>query len=159
MSKLISLQESGLNRAFSPRRRALLQAGGALSAAAWVAPLRADLWRERYPFTLGVACGYPQPHSLVLWTRLAPEPLAPDGGLPPENIPVRWELARDPGFRHIAASGMTYAEPAWAHSVHVEPEGLEPEQSYWYRFHASRKVSQPVLRVPVSLLVSDCLKA
>lgn len=129
-------EQSALDRAFSPRRRALLQACGALGSAAFVAPPRADPWCERYPFTLGVASGYPQPRSMVLWTRLAPEPLAPDGGLPAENIPVRWELAHDAGFRQIAASGAVHAEPAWAHSVHVEPEGLEPEQTYWYRFHA-----------------------
>ena len=28
-----------------------------------------------YPFTLGVASGAPEPTSVVLWTRLAPEPL------------------------------------------------------------------------------------
>ncbi|WPL16461.1 Alkaline phosphatase D precursor [Thiorhodovibrio winogradskyi] len=96
---------------------------------------------------------------MVLWTRLAPEPLAPDGGLPAEIIQVAWELARDPGFRQIAASGTVYAEPAWAHSVHVEPEGLEPEQTYWYRFHAlgatspvGRTRTAPAQYAPVSRL-------
>ncbi|MDI3411947.1 PhoD-like phosphatase N-terminal domain-containing protein [Bacillus sonorensis] len=28
-----------------------------------------------YPFTLGVSSGEPLPDSVVLWTRLAPEPL------------------------------------------------------------------------------------
>lgn len=35
-------------------------------------------------FSLGVASGAPRPDGLVLWTRLAPEPLAEDGhgGMP-----------------------------------------------------------------------------
>ena len=32
-----------------------------------------------YPFTLGVASGDPQADGVVLWTRLAPKPLAEDG--------------------------------------------------------------------------------
>ena len=32
-----------------------------------------------YPFTLGVASGDPLSDSVVLWTRLAPNPLAEDG--------------------------------------------------------------------------------
>jgi hypothetical protein len=37
-----------------------------------------------YPFTLGVASGDPLPDGVVLWTRLAPGPLAEDGpgGMP-----------------------------------------------------------------------------
>ena len=126
---------------FSLQRRSLLRAIGLVGASALVGPVRADLWRERNPFTLGVASGYPQPDSMVLWTRLAPEPLAPDGGLPAENIPVRWELARDVGFRDLAAAGTVYAQPQWAHSVHVEPYGLEPERDYWYRFHVNGATS------------------
>src|SRR3954468_18663977 len=44
------------------------------------------------PFALGVASGDPAPTGVVLWTRLAPEPLAPAGGMRPENVIVRWEL-------------------------------------------------------------------
>jgi alkaline phosphatase D len=91
---------------------------------------------ERDPFTLGVASGYPTASSVVLWTRLAPWPLAPDGGMPPVTVPVRWELARDAGFRSVIDSGVAYAEAAWGHSVHVEPQGLESGRPYWYRFTA-----------------------
>jgi alkaline phosphatase D len=34
---------------------------------------------EGYPFTLGVASGEPTHDGIVLWTRLAPTPLALDG--------------------------------------------------------------------------------
>ncbi|WP_336886060.1 PhoD-like phosphatase N-terminal domain-containing protein [Streptomyces mexicanus] len=42
---------------------------GAASARSATTALRAD------PFTLGVASGDPLPDSVVLWTRLAPDPL------------------------------------------------------------------------------------
>ena len=86
------------------------------------------------PFALGVASGYPHPGGMVLWTRLA-------GALDPVAIPVRWEVAADEAMRTIVASGTVTADPAWAHSVHVEPKGLEPERWYWYRFMAGDAVS------------------
>jgi len=47
---------------------------------------------------------------------------------------VRWEIADDEAFKSIVRSGTTAAEPAWAHCVHVEVNGLAPERWYWYRF-------------------------
>ena len=120
-------------------------------------PLRALARAElrQNPFTLGVASGYPLPNGVALWTRLAPEPLAPDGGMPPEAFPVRWEVAEDDRFQKIAASGDAWAEPVFAHSVHAEPTGLEPGRDYWYRFHAAgatspvgRTRTAPAMRAP-----------
>lgn len=99
----------------------------------------------RYPFTLGVASGYPTTESVVLWTRLAPEPLAPAGGMDPVAVPVVWELALDEHFRRGLRSGVAYAEPALGHSVHVEPPALQPGTAYWYRFRVG-DVSSPVGR-------------
>jgi len=87
-----------------------------------------------YPFGLGVASGYPRPDGMVLWTRLT----GTDG---PAPIPVRWELAADDAMRGIVASGSAEAHPHWAHSVHVEPQGLQPDRWYWYRFTAGDAVS------------------
>ncbi|UCH54480.1 MAG: alkaline phosphatase D family protein [Pseudomonadota bacterium] len=92
------------------------------------------------PFTLGVASGSPLPDGVVLWTRLAPDPLA-DGGLDPIAIPVRWEVAMDESFRKIARRGNAVAEPAFGHSVHVEVDGLEPDRWYFYRFLVGDAVS------------------
>jgi len=86
------------------------------------------------PFTLGVASGYPQPAGFTLWTRLAPFPEAPGGGMAPEVVPIAWEVAEDEAFRTLAASGTTYATPEWAHSAHVEVTGLQGNRQYWYRF-------------------------
>jgi alkaline phosphatase D len=122
-------------------RREVLRALGALAIVGatprtWAAPRSGE-----YPFSLGVASGYPRPDGAVLWTRLAPRPLEPGGGMVPLAVPVRWEVARDEGFQSIAASGTAYADPEWAHSVHVEPAGLEPDRMYWYRFHAGEATS------------------
>jgi len=80
-------------------------------------------------FALGVASGHPKPDRLVLWTRLSGADL-------PDKVDVRWELAHDEAFTRIAASGTEVAEAAWAHSVHAEPQGLQPARWYWYRFTA-----------------------
>jgi len=88
-----------------------------------------------YPFTLGVASGSPLPASVVLWTRLAPEPLE-GGGAGAEPVSVRWEVAHDERFTQVVQSGLVAALPANAHSVHVEVQGLEPARWYFYRFVA-----------------------
>ena len=90
-----------------------------------------------YVFPLGVASGDPTPDGFVLWTRLAVDPVAPDGlGGMGGAVPVQWDIAADEGFRSIVASGRVAAEPSAAHSVHVEVEGLIPGRPYWYRFTA-----------------------
>jgi len=90
------------------------------------------------PFALGVASGSPGPDSVVLWTRLAPEPLATDpnrpGGMPPEPVAVRWEVGLDDRLSQIVRNGEAAAMPDYAHAVHVEYAGLEPGRDYWYRF-------------------------
>jgi alkaline phosphatase D len=93
-----------------------------------------------YPFTLGVASGSPLPDGMVLWTRLAPEPLA-GGGVGPEAVVVNWEVAEDESFAQVVRRGRVNAIPAQAHSVHVEVTGLGPERWYFYRFLAGDEVS------------------
>ena len=90
----------------------------------------------RDPFSLGVASGDPTSTGVVLWTRLAPEPLQPDGGMPPEAVEVGWEIADDEAMRRVVRRGVAPATPQLGHSVHAEAEGLEPDRWYWYRFRA-----------------------
>jgi alkaline phosphatase D len=97
------------------------------------------------PFTLGVASGDPWPDGVVLWTRLAPHPMESDGGMPPVAVPVQWQVAEDPTFTRIVRQGVARAEPADAHSVHVEVSGLRPGRAYHYRFLAGGE-SSPVGR-------------
>jgi len=92
------------------------------------------------PFTLGVASGEPLPDGVIIWTRLAPDPLSraagPAGGMPDRNVTVRWQVAEDERFTRVAAEGTAVASPAWAHSVHVRVAGLRPGTEYFYRFRA-----------------------
>ena len=53
------------------------------------------------PFQLGVASGDPTPTGGVLWTRLAPRPFEPDGGMDGLRTTVDWEVADDEAFRPI----------------------------------------------------------
>jgi alkaline phosphatase D len=91
-------------------------------------------------FTLGVASGDPIPDGVVLWTRLAPTPLA-GGGMPDRTVAVRWEVADDDRFRRIHRSGNAVARPELAHSVHVDVRGLVPDREYFYRFRVGGEVS------------------
>ncbi|WP_427156963.1 alkaline phosphatase D family protein [Aliinostoc sp. HNIBRCY26] len=93
-----------------------------------------------YPFKLGVASGEPYDTSVVIWTRLAPEPLN-GGGMPNVNVPIRWEVATDPSMRRIVSRGTVLATPELAHSVRVVVEGLLPHTWYWYRFHVNSEAS------------------
>lgn len=99
--------------------------------------LKAQGFLRDYPFQLGVAAGDPASDGFVIWTRLAPEPLALHGGMPRVNVPVDWEVASDGAFRNIVAKGTELARPELAHSVHVELSGLQPNRPYYYRFIAA----------------------
>jgi alkaline phosphatase D len=115
------------------RRRFVEVSAGGLVLAAHELPLNAAPRFASTPFTLGVASGEPESDSVVLWTRLAPAPLD-GGGMPPERIPVRWEVASDERLQTVVRSGVTMASPDAAHTVHVEVDGLRPSAPYWYRF-------------------------
>ena len=97
-------------------RRAVLAGGLALCGA----PLRSfaaggrPLTFRASPFALGVASGDPTPDGVVLWTRLAPDPLN-GGGMPPENVDVEWRIARDDRMKDVVRRGTATALPAWAH--------------------------------------------
>jgi alkaline phosphatase D len=118
-------------------RRAILGAGIGLAGAAALRPFTgraADLRFANDPFTLGIASGYPEPQAVMLWTRLAPEPLVRGGGMPAAAVDVAWEIATDERMADVVRRGSARAIPDTAHSVHVEARGLEPARDYWYRF-------------------------
>ncbi|MDH4126657.1 MAG: alkaline phosphatase D family protein [Gammaproteobacteria bacterium] len=98
---------------------------------------------RRYPFTLGVASGDPTASSVVLWTRLAPEPLN-DGTLVDE-LGVDWVIASDAALTQVVQTGQVMAQPGNAHCVHVEPTKLRPNTVYYYQFEASG-ASSPIGR-------------
>ena len=129
------------------RRRFLAVAGGALGVLTFgqlseaLAAQAAEL--DPAPFTLGVASGDPDHESVVLWTRLVPDPLnAETGGMPAEPVEVLWEVARDESFSKVIQHGSVTALPESAHTVHVVVEDLAPDRWYWYRFRSGDVVSR-----------------
>ena len=126
------------------RRHLIHLATGAGAAAAL--PLAACTTSPRgepadTPFTLGVASGDPWPDGVVLWTRLAPDPLN-GGGMEMKPVPVTWEVSADPGMKTMVRKGDAVARPELGHSVHVEVDGLAPDREYWYRFSSGNAASQ-----------------
>ncbi|MEY4429949.1 MAG: hypothetical protein RLZZ182_2638 [Pseudomonadota bacterium] len=110
---------------------------------------RDQRWAEwRAPaevFSLGVASGDPGPGSVVLWTRLAPQPLQADGGMPDHPVPVNWFVSRDERGLEVVQSGQVVTDAIRAHSVHVEVQGLAGASTYFYGFEAGG-VRSPVGR-------------
>ena len=88
-----------------------------------VAPLTSD------PFLLGVASGDPTDTSVILWTRLAPD----DAKLE-RDVDVTWIVADDPRLDGVVATGVVSASAEFAHSVHVDVTGLQPDTWYHYGF-------------------------
>ena len=126
-------------------RRLFLAAGAALAGLPRLAATATAADRQvkfsADPFTLGVASGDPDASSVILWTRLAPKPLDPDGGLKPGAVPATWEVADDEAMTKVVASGTATATPQLGHSVHAEAKGLRPDRWYFYRFRAGDAVS------------------
>ena len=117
------------------------------------------------PFQLGIASGDPTPAGGVLWTRLAPRPLEPDGGMDGQRVVVTWEVADEDRFGQIVRQGRATAAPELGFAVHADVDGLEPDRWYHYRFRAGDAVS-PVGRfrtspaagseTPLRLAVASC---
>ena len=76
------------------------------------------------PFQLGVASGDPTATGGVLWTRLAPRPLEPDGGMDGQRVVVTWEVADDERFTKIVQAGPRHGRAGARYSVHVNVDGL-----------------------------------
>ncbi len=89
-------------------------------------------------FEHGVASGDPLATSVILWTHVTyGGPTTPE----PESIEVRWEVARDATFGDIVANDTTSTDASRDWTVKVEPTGLEPGSTYYYRFSALGDVS------------------
>lgn len=84
------------------------------------------------PFALGVASGEPGVDRVSIWTRLIDDPLGP--GRADGPIEVAWTIAADPELAEPVASGSVTTDPARAHAVQVDVEGLEAGRTWWYRF-------------------------
>jgi alkaline phosphatase D len=128
------------------RRRLLIAGAAAASAFATGQLLAAQTARAddtTLPdglFSLGIASGDPLATAVVIWTRLAPDPLN-GGGMPDRPVAVDWQVAEDERFRWIVREGTAAAVPGLGHSVHVDVAGLTSGREYWYRFRAGGQLS------------------
>ena len=126
------------------RRKFFRITGSLAAAAAWSSvsgqPVQRNPRLSGYPFKLGVASGEPSPDGMVLWTRLAPDPLN-GGGMPTEPVEVSWQIADDERFNKVVQQGTQIAVHDWGHSVHVELQGLRPDRWYYYRFKVGNETS------------------
>lgn len=147
MFKLPPVREA-VRSAGGVNRRLFLAYGAALSSIPLLGNVSQAIARfrtEDNPFTLGVASGDPDEQGMVLWTRLAPEPMDAHGGMPPAAVEVQWLVAEDEQMANVVAQGTSLATPQLGHSVHVEVQGLQPDRWYWYRFR-TRDAESPVGR-------------
>src|SRR5688500_17960319 len=91
-------------------RRLFLAYTSALAALPWLSERSCSAQaRPRFsadPFSLGVASGDPDATSVVLWTRLAPRPLDPDGGMETNAVQVTWEIADDEEMKQNLRTGI-----------------------------------------------------
>ena len=148
-------------------RRTILLSGAALGAAGAVTglPVAAGAAAAHrpltYPFTLGVASGDPDHDGFVLWTRLAPQPLAEDGlgGMPDRVVPVHWEVAADERFRHVVRRGhrgrphprrRTACTSSWpaccpgaSTSTGSAPSDTSPDRAHPHRSRAVEHAGRP----------------
>lgn len=108
-------------------------AGLAAGTALTLAPLRAGATTAEGNalFRHGVASGDPDATSVVLWTRVATD----------AAMPVEWEVAHDPAFAQLVATGRAEANAERDYTVKVLATGLRAGGRYYYRFRAGGMTS------------------
>ena len=85
------------------------------------------------PFLHGVASGDPLPDRVVLWTRVTPSREALPGSGLGEDVELEWQIDTSEDFGNPQTGSVTTSADS-DHTVHVDPEGLEPATEYFYRF-------------------------
>jgi alkaline phosphatase D len=123
-------------------RRGFFRSSGSAAlalASAAALPLVAQAHRrddddDRPAFQHGVASGDPLSDRVILWTRLTPQHARGKSVL-------RYEVALDPGLRHVVQRGIVRTDASRDHTVKVDVDGLRPATTYYYRFHAGDAAS------------------
>ncbi|PPE73089.1 hypothetical protein C3942_14790 [Solimonas fluminis] len=83
-------------------------------------------------FLHGIASGDPLPDRVILWTRVTSTA---------EHVPVSYDVASDPEFRHVVQRGSFTTDAARDYTVKVDAAGLQPATTYYYRFRAGGQTS------------------
>jgi len=79
-------------------------------------------------FEHGVASGDPLQDRVILWTRVTPEN---EGA-----VRVRYQVASDPQMAQVLIDEWVVTDASRDYTVKVDPVGLSPGTSYYYRFEA-----------------------
>lgn len=79
-------------------------------------------------FRHGVASGDPLTDRVILWTRIS-APLT-------ATIEVQWRIGADPELNQVLRAGTTTTDAGRDFTVKVDPSGLAPGTTYYYRFEA-----------------------
>jgi alkaline phosphatase D len=120
-----------------------------------MAPLGAAKAQGEAVFAYGVAAGDPTADGLLLWTHAK----GPDGG----PVDLRWQVAIDREFKHLAWQGRARTRPERDYTVKLPITGLKPGVTYFYRFLAGATASPvgeartlPVGKTDKLVLASAC---
>lgn len=110
------------------RRGFLSTSGAALGALPFVRSIDSLAQVANPVFRHGVASGDPLSDRVILWTRVSPR----TGG--PQR--VSWQIARDEKVTQVVARGEVETGAARDFTVKVDPAGLQPGTTYYYRFES-----------------------
>lgn len=139
-------------------RRTFLGATAAGAAALIVRPVVGRSQAGAAPFLHGVASGDPLAERVIIWTRVTPGPDAVPGSGIGSSVDVQWQVASDPAFTSVVASGVTTTTAARDHTVKVDVGGLRAGADHWFRFTALGSTS-PVGRTRTTPAAGTALDA
>ena len=115
---------------------------------------RGELEKMAGTFTYGVASGDPLPDRVIIWTRVSGDV---------SSIPVRWQMALDPGFYNVVAEGDGSAEASRDYTVKIDAVLPLPNTTYYYRFYAldcwsmvGRTRTTPIEKQNIRLAIVSC---
>ena len=126
--------EEGAASMANQSRRDVLKWAAAAAASLTYALSSAQTPFKHNPFSVGVASGSPNHHSVVLWTRLMPDVSSGSAVFAATDVTLKWEVADDESFKVNRRAGQVVALAALAHSVHLELDQLQSDRWYFYRF-------------------------
>jgi alkaline phosphatase D len=87
-------------------------------------------------FDFGVASGDPLSDSVILWTHAKFQELT-------DPVFLTWQVATDLEFSNLIASGSGQSSSDTGYTYKLDAKGLQPNQSYFYRFKAGQ-YSSPI---------------
>ncbi|MBO1255631.1 alkaline phosphatase D family protein [Alteromonas sp. 5E99-2] len=109
---------------------------GVLGSGVVNAALSANKASVPVEFNHGVASGDPTQNAVILWTRVSPV-----NAKITTDIPVSWEVATDPDFKHLVTNGNAKVSAKSDYTIKIDALGLHPATVYFYRFSSGTHFS------------------